>query len=140
MKKRLLALILSIILPMQSFAVCTNAVTLLPEGASAPCRGYLFTPEKELELRVLVKDHELLKQEFDLKNKAIDRLTNVNKYSEDIIKLESDKAELWRIRAEDSTKKLMESVANRQEKDLLWMLAGVLLTVGAGYAVHQVGK
>lgn len=140
MKKRLLALVIAALLPLQSFATCTTSVTLLSEGAPAPCRGFLFTPEKELELRIMSKDYDLLKQDLELKTKTIDRLAKINKNSEDIINLEASKAELWRVRAEDSTKKLVESESGRQQRDLLWMLAGVLLTVGAGYAVGQAGK
>lgn len=139
--KKLLAIVLAALMPLTSFATeCGKPVTLLPEGTPAPCRGFLFTPDKELEVRLLSKEKELLESEVDTKNKLIDRLKKDNELSGQVLQLEAQKSELWRIRAEDSTKKLIESESGRQNRDLMWLIGGVLLTVAAGYAVGQAGK
>lgn len=50
--KRLISLLLSIIIYSQySFAVCSKPVTYLKEGQAASCTGYLFTEEKEKQVR-----------------------------------------------------------------------------------------
>lgn len=39
-----------------ALAECKAPVTYLTEGKATPCNGYLFTPEKELEVRNKVQD------------------------------------------------------------------------------------
>ena len=49
---KLISLILSLIIYSgYSNAECSKPVNYLTEGTKAPCTGYLFTPEKEAEVR-----------------------------------------------------------------------------------------
>lgn len=75
------SLILSILLFSQiSFAVCDKPVTYLQEGKSAPCNGYLFTPEQEKQVRediyALGKYKELVKMQDDLVGTLNERIDN----------------------------------------------------------------
>jgi len=141
MKKFLtLLLVFSLILPIQSMADCPKPVTLLEEGTSAPCRGFLFTPQKELEVRLLNEDNKLLGKEIEFKDIKIDKLNKSLFESDKIYDLERQKTELWRLKAEDSTKKLIESEDGRGKRDLLFVILGVALTVGAGFAIGQAAK
>jgi len=54
--------------------------------------------------------------------------------------MEAEKSELWRARAEDSTKKLVETESNRGLRDALFLILGIGLTVGAGAAVGAIAK
>lgn len=140
--KKLLTLLLSFTLafPIQTVAECVKSVTLLENGASAPCRGFLFTPEKEQEVRLLSEDYTYLKQETELKDKKIELLVKDIKDTEFIIKRERDQTELWRKTAEDSTLKLTQKEDRQGRRDWIFLLMGVALTVGAGWAVGQASK
>ena len=141
MKIITLLLTLSLILPQNTAAAtCEKPVTLLNEGASAPCRGYLFTPEKELEVRIVNEDYKILQKEIEFKDLQIGKLQKSLNESDKIIELEVQKAELWRNRAEDSTKKLIESEDGRGTRDFWMVVLGVALTVGAGFAIGQAAK
>jgi hypothetical protein len=134
-------LILSMVIPQYGIAgECQKPVTLLEEGASAPCRGYLFTPPKELEVRIQNEENKLLNKEIEFKDLKIDKLNKSLLESDKIIELEQQKAELWRARAEDSTRKLVESEDGRGRRDFWMVVLGVALTVGAGYAVGQAAR
>lgn len=66
------ALIISTILLFNqfTFAACKEPVTYLLEGSKAPCVGYLFTPEKELQVRTTAEQFDkiqiLVKQQDEL--------------------------------------------------------------------------
>jgi hypothetical protein len=136
--KKLMALILALSLPLNSFAAeCSAPVKLLEEGSSAPCRGYLFSPEKELEVRIKYKEHSLIKDELDSLNKMVEKLQKRDAESEKILQLEVEKTELWKTRAEDVTLKYTTVEENRGKRDLLFVLLGVGLTVLAGWSMGQ---
>lgn len=137
--RKLLVLILSscLVLPTPAYANCQQNVKVLHKGEEAPCRGFLFSPEKELEVRIAIQDKELQKQEIEIKDKKIKLLLKDLSTVESIIDKEREKSELWRIRAEESTKKLIESEEGRGKRDFWFVVLGVALTVGAGYAVGQ---
>jgi hypothetical protein len=68
-----------------SFAVCDKAVTRLIEGTPALCTGYLFTPEKELEVRIkdatYTQMEDLVKKNQELNEilyKRVDNLQELN--------------------------------------------------------------
>ncbi len=138
--KKLLCLILAILVPLQGYASCPNPVTSLEQGAQAPCRGFLFSPEKEKEVRLLKEDFKLLEQEVEIKNKKINIMLKDLTLSDSIIEKEREKGELWRITAEKSTLELVKVNENQGNRDLLMILLGVVVTVGAGYAVGQAAK
>jgi hypothetical protein len=135
--KKLLAILLSLSMPLSSFADCVKPVTLLEQGAQAPCKGYLFTPEKELEVRLTVKEAELLKAETQALNLIVDRYKKKDAEFNKIIDLQIDKTELWKTKAEDITLKYVAVEENRTKRDFWMVVLGVALTVGAGYAVGQ---
>ncbi len=124
----------------QVLAECKNPVTALEQGAQAPCRGYLFTPEKEKELRLLNEDYKLLKDEVDYKNNKIKLLGENLRLSDDILQKERERTELWRVTAEKSTLQLVKANEGQGRRDLWMILLGVGITVGAGYALGQVNK
>lgn len=136
--KKLMALIIALSMPVNSFSAdCAVPVKKLEEGSQAPCAGYLFSPEKELEVRVKVKEHNLLKDEINSLNGIVERLQKKNLESDKVIELEIQKSELWRVKAEDSTLKYISSEENRTKRDFWMVILGVALTVGAGYAIGQ---
>lgn len=139
--KKLLSLLLatSLALPAQA-TECSKPVTLLNEGTPAPCKGFLFSPEKESQIRLMDIDYNLMKQELELKDVKIKLLTKDIKDTEFIIKREQDQSELWRKRAEESTLLLTKKEDSQGRRDWVMLLLGVVITVGAGYAVGQASK
>lgn len=73
-------LLVLILISTQAFAICTKPVTLLDEGAKTECKGYLFTPEKELEVRIKIANfsnmEELVKKTEELNVITEARLNN----------------------------------------------------------------
>jgi hypothetical protein len=121
-------------------ASCAQPVYHLNPGQPAACEGYLFSPEKEKQLRLLQETSDFIQQEADLKDKEI---TLYKQKTVDLAaaeKEEAQKAEIWRKSAEDSTQKLVEADKDRSFRDWAFLAAGILLTVGAGYAVGQAHK
>ena len=140
MRNKLISIIVTwLILHSQISLGCVNPATQLKKGEEAPCTGILFSPEKEKEVRIKIQEHEVLEEQIRLQKVKIELLLSNEEYLNKIYKLEAEKAELWRIRAEESTEKLMSSAQNRGKRDWLFLITGVVLTVGAGYAVGQAG-
>jgi hypothetical protein len=136
--KKLLALIIALSLPMNSYAAeCSAPVRLLEEGSPAQCRGYLFSPEKELQVRMMTKDYDLLQKEVTSLNGIVERLQKKDQESDKILELEAQKTELWKARAEDITLKYVSVEENRGKRDFLFILMGVGLTVLSAWAVGQ---
>lgn len=117
---------------------CAQPVFHLLPNQAAPCEGYLFSPEKEKELRLMNEDYTFVKQELDLREKQVDKLQQSVTLLEQVNEKEQEKSELWRAKAEDSTKKYMESEDGRGRRDLIFLLGGVVLTCAAAWAVGQV--
>lgn len=140
MKQLINILVLTTMFINTAFADCPQPVTLLEKDSPAPCKGYLFSPSKELEVRVINEDNKILKKTVENKDKQIKLLSTDINDVEAIVSKEREKSELWRGRAEDSTKKLIESESGRGTRDLLMVIGGVLLTVGAGFAIGAAAK
>lgn len=136
--KKLLYLVLATCMSITALAECPKPVTLLEQGAQAPCTGFLFTREKEREVRLIVEDYKLLQEELVIKNKKIELTLKELGLSDEIIKKEREKSELWRTAAEKSTLELVKSSEGQGKRDIWMILLGLGLTVGAGYALGQV--
>src|SRR5690606_28862076 len=132
--KKLLCLVLAVCMSTTAFANCPKPVTSLEQGAQAPCSGFLFSKEKEREVRLMAEDYKLLQEEVEIKNKKLELTLKDLRLSDDIILKERERAELWRLTAEKSTLELVKVNENRGNRDLLMILLGVVVTVGAGYA------
>lgn len=121
-------------------SICKNPVTKIEAGEISPCTGYLFSPEKEQEVREKVSENEILKEEIKLKDLKIDYLKENVKLTENIAEKESEKAEKWRQLAEKSTEALQEVSSSSSTNDLIMIGLGVLITIGAGVALEKVSN
>jgi hypothetical protein len=138
--KKLLCLVLAVCMSTTAFANCPKPVTSLEQGAQAPCSGFLFSKEKEQEVRLMAEDYKLVQEELNIKNKKLELTLKDLRLSDEIILKERDKTELWRLTAEKSTLELVKVNESQGNRDLLMILLGVVVTVGAGYAVGQASK
>lgn len=79
--KTLLAAFLILSTPNLVFAAsCPKPVVLLQEGSPAPCTGYLFSPETELEARIAIqtqdKKDEIIKIQGDMLKIRTEQVNN----------------------------------------------------------------
>jgi hypothetical protein len=100
-------------------------VTYLQEGTPAPCSGYLFSPEKEQEVRLKIIDY--------------DRLTKLTERQSSLIDIQ-DQRLTGQIKL---NQELIEKINNSNQKDFwqntLYFLSGVLITGAISSAVlHNV--
>jgi hypothetical protein len=139
--KQLLSLLLATYLALPAQATdCSKPVTALEQGAPAPCKGYLFTPEKQKEVQLMNEDYALQKDEIQLKDLKIKSYVEDQKNADSIIAKEREQSELWRKRAEESTLLLTKKEDSQGRRDWLMVILGVAITVGAGFAVGQASK
>lgn len=139
--KKIMALLVSLSLAVNCLATeCSVPVKSLEEGSPAQCKGFLFSPAKELEVRLMKKDYDLYKLEVETTNAIIDRYQKKEFEFEKVIELESKKADLWKTRAEDITLKYVSLEENRGRRDFMFILAGVGLTVLSAWAMGQAAQ
>jgi len=138
--RSLMAFLVSLSLAVNCVAECTIPVKSIEEGTPAQCKGFLFSPAKELEVRLLLKDRQLLELELNTTNAIIARYKNKDLEFEKIIALESQKTELWKTRAEDITLKYVAVEDKHGSRDFLFILAGIGLTVLAGWSLGQAAQ
>lgn len=139
--KKLLTVFIALSFSVNSFATeCSAPVKLIEENSPAPCRGYLFSPDKELEVRVKVLDYSLLKRNLEDLNKIVDKLNKKEIEYNELLELERKKSDLWKTRAEDITLKYVTLEDNKYRRDYMFILMGIGLTVLAGWTVGQVSS
>jgi hypothetical protein len=139
--KRIVAFILALSMPLNSFATeCSSPVKLLEEGTPTPCRGFLFSPQKELDLRLLSQNYDLQTQELDATKKIVQKYQQKDSEYETIIQKEVEQRELWRVRAEDATKKSVEANEGRTGRDVLCILSGAAAVILGALAVKWAAK
>lgn len=76
MKWKITGIIISLIAS-TSFA-CNKPVTYLTQDTPAPCTGYLFSVEKELEVRIAVEENKQLYKITDTQKTLINNLEKQN--------------------------------------------------------------
>ena len=132
--------LISLLISTEVFAGCPKPVTPLQQGEAAPCEGFLFSPEKEREIRGVNEEYKLLLEQTKLYLEQKELYKKELDESEKIIEKEQEKSEKWRDAAEKATEKYTAQEESRGTRDLLFLIGGVLLTVGAGWAVGQASR
>ena len=137
---RIVKLLLTWVLTVSYTCYACPPVLYIKEGTPAPCTGYLFSPEKELELRIFKSDYEFLQKELEIQRS----LTELHRLNVVTMGQMLDKSreieELWRKAAIENTKQLVSMQESRDRRDWLYFAGGILATVAAGYAIGQAAK
>jgi hypothetical protein len=123
-KNLLISLLVNAIICESVFAGCSQPVFHLQPNQPAPCEGYLFSVEKEKELRLLSEDYKILKDKFD-----------AQQYLTEIYKTQTS---LWKEISDNQ--KYLDAQERSSNRDLWFLLGGVVLTVAAGFAVGAASK
>ena len=122
--KKVISLYLSLFLYSQySFSICLKPVTFLKEGQKVECDGYLFTPEKEYEVRNLV-----------MQNDKLYKLTDAQQqHNNDLAQQLMTKAQL--VNNLNQQVQTLEKESDFQK--YLYFAVGLVL---GGYTVNQIKK
>lgn len=108
-------------------------VKYVEKGEPAPFTGYLFTPEKESEVRQQV---ESLKY-FKLLDESNQRIIQLKDRELELIK---NQGVLWQQQADQLSKQLEEARAGSFWRQTLYFGLGALVTTGLAFAVNQSSK
>jgi len=127
-----------LIFPTKLYADCKKPVTAIIKGEAAPCTGYLFSPKKELEVRIKNEEYKLLMEQTKIYLKQIDLYKKQVEIVEEISEKEQKKAELWRGRAEDITKEYIKQQNKREWLDWMYFGLGIVTTIAGGWGLGQV--
>lgn len=77
MKWKIIGIIINLIVTSTSIA-CEQPVQYLTKGEVTPCTGYLFSQEKELEVRVAVEENKQLYMITETQDQLIQNLEKQN--------------------------------------------------------------
>lgn len=87
----MMTVILSLLLTLNPLYACDKPVQYLSQGQNTPCTGYLFSPEKELEVRQMKETYNLHLEVKQLQKERIDILeTRIDNYQEYQVELEKE--------------------------------------------------
>lgn len=108
-------------------------VKYLEKGEPAPYTGFLFTPEKEQEVR---QANEALKY-FKLVDETNQRII---KLKDDELALIKDQGAIWRNQADALSKQLQEEKNSSFWRNTLYFGLGAVLTTALAFGVNQATK
>lgn len=138
---KVLATILAFALSGQAVAEeCQAPVTVIQSGQASPCDGFIFSKQKEAEVRYKIIDYDLLTEQSKLYLQQKELYQKALEDSEQISDKETQKSELWRQNAEKATQKLTEQHDSSYTRDLVAFGLGLLTSIATVYALHNVSK
>lgn len=117
-----------------AFSLSAQAqVEYLEKGKAAPFTGYLFTPEKEAEVRKANEDLKLYKLIEDNNSKIL-------KLKEDQLVVVKEQANLWQTQSERLSKQLVDAENRAFWRNTLYFGLGALITTSIVFGVNQASK
>lgn len=122
--KQLLSFFIIISFSIQSLATeCSGPVTYLLEGQKTSCNGYLFSPEKEQEVRLMYNAYPVLE---DVSKKQDELITTLNQRIDIQTNLNNN---------------LTQQIDNKNKMDkwtnALWFVGGIIVTTAIVYATKK---
>lgn len=113
--------------------IAFGQVKYLEKGEQAPFTGYLFTPEKESEVR---QNNESLKY-YKLLDESNQRIIQMKDQELSIVR---DQGALWQTQSQNLSKQLEDAKSGSFWKQTLYFGLGALITTGLAFAVNQSSK
>jgi hypothetical protein len=123
-------LVLMTMLLIFNTALACDPVKFVEKGAAAPCTGYLFTPEKEKEVRMQVIDLQYEKELSLSKDRQIELYKKENA-------ILTERYQIWSVEAKALSSDLSKERNSTFWRNTLYFALGMLITTGVTYAVNQ---
>jgi len=124
---------LALILMFSFNVLAEGPVKYVLKGEPAEYNGYLFTPEKEKEVRFKLIDGELNKELLEINTKKLNLV-------EAQYKLANDQSLMWQTESNRLAKELVRKDRLDFWENLMYFGLGVLVTVAAGYTVNRIQR
>lgn len=119
---------------------CEKPVTLLAENTPAPCKGFLFSPAKERELRLLDQDYmelsrlqELTEIQLQLSQDSVNKL-------EYALDAEKEISDTWKQESYKWSKKYTEEIEANNSNRWIYFGGGALTTILTILLVNSLSK
>jgi hypothetical protein len=135
---KFIVLLIILCLSGTSYSTCNQPVVSIEKGQAAPCSGYLFTPEKEQEVRLMKIEFIFTKKENEILNKKIKLFDKDIEAANLVIKKEREHGEVWRTTAITTTKNLVAIEESRGTRDVLLFGTGILTAVLVSFIIKNV--
>src|SRR5882757_1211578 len=102
--KKIISILLVSYIASQSYAAdCPQPVAPIKSGEVSKCDGFIFSRQQEQKMYLLDENSKLLQQQLDNTTAIVNSYKKSLSDFQVIVKEETDKSELWRKAAEDST-------------------------------------
>lgn len=111
-------------------AMACDPVKQIDKGEPSPCNGYVFSVEKEKEVRLKILDLDYYKAVSDSKTREVELFKEENQ-------LLMDKSKLWKVEAENQAKALASERNSSFWKAAAFFALGAVVTTGITYAVNK---
>jgi hypothetical protein len=133
--KKILILLTLLITPSLWAKDCVKPVTVLKQGIVAPCDGFLFSKEKESEVRYNKEELDLKFKEINLQiSKSLDQASEIKDYGV-ALAAEKQKSKEWQTTAEKYTTKYENEESSRTTRDAIFFAAGIGVALISGVGV-----
>lgn len=119
---------------------CIQPVTAVKKGDASPCDGYLFSKEKEAEVKQKVQDGELANQQVEIQAKQLMLYKDQTELYQGIAKKREEESELWRTKAIETTKEYTKSQTSDKLENIALFGGGVVVGIGIAYLASMIVK
>jgi len=126
--KSLAVLLISILLVGQP--CLADDVKFVRQGEPSPFTGYLFSVEKEKELR-------LLDQKLEFANMKVDLLKKSNELQNEMLTISAQRSEMYKTNSDSLSKQLADHKSDNFWKNTLYFSLGAVLSGVVAYGVSR---
>ncbi len=113
-----------------NITLACDPVARIEKGEPSPCTGYVFSVEKEKEVRLRINDLDYYKSVAESKDREVNLFKEENQ-------LLTEKSTLWKNETETQAKALASERSYSFWKSAAFFTLGALLTTGITYAVNH---
>lgn len=140
--KKLLIVILSwgLISPPALGDDCASPVVPISKGAVASCTGFLFSPSKEQQVRLVNDDYDFMKQQVDILSKQKAFTQGQVDDLQSAVDSQKKEINLWRTDDINNSQKLIKAEEGRGTRDALFLGGGVLITLILSIVANNLRK
>lgn len=120
-------------LAISSIAQACNPVLHIDKGTPAPCEGFIFSLDKEQEIRKQLEEYKTLK----FINANLELIIKLKDSQIDIL---GQQVTLWQDQSTRLSKQVIESQDKSFWRSALYFGLGALVTTGLAFAVNKATK